>query len=323
MKWTRSFKCDPLPALLRSKDEAVRFFARRDLLGERIDPSDELWHLRQAERIVARQLKDGGWKYPSPKPRLRSIDNYNLLETYRALGELVERYGFDKRHPAIQHAARFVLAHQSRDGDIRGVYGTQYSPNYTAGFLELLSKAGFGGNPQVRRAYAWLLSIRQDDGGWAVPLRTAGKRAFFPALLSGTTIQPIASKPSAHLVTGVVLRALAAHPRYRRSSAARASAALLASRLFKPDTYSDRCAADFWLHFSFPFWFTDLVSALDSLSIVGVPKTEPSIARALAWLAARQSRNGLWTLRMVRGGGDVDHHAWLTLAICRVFKRYR
>lgn len=50
-------------------------------------------------------------------------------------------------------------------GDLRGIYGSQYSPNYTAAILELLIGAGLGDDPRVRRALEWLLAMRQADGG--------------------------------------------------------------------------------------------------------------------------------------------------------------
>jgi hypothetical protein len=307
--------------LFESNTAAVRFFTRRDLLDETVGPIEELWQAPVVTRLVRRQLPNGAWKYPNPRRELRAADNYNLLETYRTLGELVEKYGLHKGHPAIRRASRYVLAHQSVEGDIRGVYGNQYSPNYTAGFLELLTKAGFVSDPGVRRGFQWLLSIRQHDGGWAIPLRTAGKN-FRPPTLRAATIEPVAAKRSSHLVTGVVLRGLAAHPEHRNSPAARAAGALLASRLFKPDVYPDRRSTEFWTHFTYPFWFTDLLSALDSLSFVGFSKNEPSIQRALRWLVKHQDRSGLWKLWMTRGGGEPDRYAWLTLAICRVFKRF-
>jgi hypothetical protein len=223
-----------VPALLESGNAAVRLFTQRDLLGEALEPIEERWESPEVARLVRRQLPNGAWRYPSPRRTLRSAENYSLLETFRALGELIEKHGLHKGHPAIRLASRYVLDHQSVDGDIRGIYGNQYSPDYTAGFLELLTKAGLASDPQVQRGYRWLLSIRQDDGGWAIPLRTAGKN-FKPTTLRARTIHPISRKPSSHLVTGVVLRAFAAHPRFRSAPAARAAGALLASRLFKPD----------------------------------------------------------------------------------------
>jgi hypothetical protein len=265
-------------------------------------------------------MPNGGWKYPAPRTRLRSADDYDQLETFRILSILIEKHGLDRGHPAIRRASRYVLAHQSVAGDVRGIYGNQYSPNYTAAFLELLTKVGYGADPAVRRSFRWLLSVRQDDGGWAIPFRTTG-RNFDPSTLRTATIQPVTRKPSSHLVTGVVLRALAAHPQYRKSQAARAAGALLSSRLFKADAYADRRATTFWTQFSYPFWFTDLVSALDSLSLVGFSTDEPSIRRALQWLVEHQDKSGLWKLRMTRGGQDSARYVWLTLAICRVFKR--
>jgi hypothetical protein len=319
--WSKQLRFDPVPPLLESGNAAVRLFTRRDLLGEAVEPIEELWELHEVARLVRRQLPNGAWKYPSPRTDLRSAENYNLLETYRSLGELVEKHELHKGHPAIRHASRYILGHQSVDGDIRGIYGNQYSPNYTAGFLELLTKAGLDSDAHVQRGFRWLQSIRQDDGGWAIPLRTAG-RNFRPATLRARTIHPISRKPSSHLVTGVVLRALAAHPHHRNAPAARAAGALLASRLFKPDAYPDRRTTTFWTHFAYPFWFTDLLSALDSLSLLGFSGNEPSIHRALTWFVRHQDRTGLWMLHMTHGGRQPDRYAWLTLAVCRVFTRF-
>jgi hypothetical protein len=82
------------------------------------------------------------------------------------------------------------------------------------------------------------------------------------------------------MVTGVVLRALAASEVYRKDERTVRAAALLASRLFLPDRYPDRRGAEYWTKFSFPFWFTDLVSALDSLSLIGVVASHPQVAKA-------------------------------------------
>ncbi len=72
-------------------------------------------------------------------------------------------------------------------------------------------------------------------------------------------MQPDRTKPFSHLVTGVVLRAFAAHPKYRQLDEAKAAGNLLASRFFKKDAYPDRGTAAFWTKFSFPFWFTDIL----------------------------------------------------------------
>ena len=124
------------------------------------------------------------------------------------------------------------------------------------------------------------------------------------------------------MVTGVVLRAFAAHPKYRGSKEARQAGRLLHSNLFKRDNYPDRAAPEYWLRFSFPFWFTDLISALDSLSLLGFSKTEPNIEKALTWFIENQQENGLWELKITMGRNRDILQLWLALAICKIFKRF-
>ena len=134
-------------------------------------------------------------------------------------------------------AAEFLFAHQTRVGDFRGIYGRQYSPNYTAGMMELLIKAGYYKDRRIELGFRWLLSVRQDDGGWAIPLRTAAASSHkrWTDLMRANPIDPDTSKPFSHLVTGVVLRAYAAHNGYRKSTEAHAAGELLSHRIFKPD----------------------------------------------------------------------------------------
>jgi hypothetical protein len=139
--------------------------------------------------------------------------------------------------------------------------------------------------------------------------------------MSGPTFEPDSSKPFSHLVTGVVLRAFAAHEKYRRSTDARVAGKLLASRFFKKDLYPDRQAADFWVKFSYPFWFTDLLSSLDSLSLIGFKRDDPHIRKVLEWFTSKQGRNGAWKLSLLRTK-DKDLTLWVSLAICRIFKRF-
>jgi len=51
------------------------------------------------------------------------------------------------------------------------------------------------------------------------PLRTTGAK-LDSLMMKGDPVQPARSKPFSHLVTGVVVRAFAAHERRRASSAA-------------------------------------------------------------------------------------------------------
>jgi hypothetical protein len=306
---------------MASKNQAIRYFVRRDLLEEAVEKIKSVWQLPQVTKPLRRQQPDGSWKYPGGgKAHLRATEDYNQLETYRVLGELVEKYDMDKRHPAIEKTAKYLFSCQTEEGDFRGIYGTQYTPNYSAAIMELLIKAGYSADTRIEEGFQWLLSIRQNDGGWAIPLRTATIK-LNTGILKAATLKPNKAKPFSHLVTGVVLRAFAAHEKYRHSEAARTAGELLTSRLFEKDAYPDRQSVDFWLKFSYPFWFTDLLSSLDSLSLMGFTVDNPQIAKAHDWFTTRQQENGIWKLTLLRNK-DKDLSLWLSLAICRVFKRF-
>lgn len=315
---TPVFRYDPVAPLLSSAHEPIRYWARRDLLRARVGPVDGLWDDPALGKLLRAQRADGSWRYRGGSEHLRARSGYDQLETYRWLGELVEKYGMTHRHGSLARAAEFLLGFQTDEGDIRGIYGTQYSPNYSAAIVELLVKAGFGDDRRVRRVFDWLAATRQDDGGWAIPLRTRG-RTF--SCLGDTTITADRTKPSSHLVTGVVLRAFAVHPRRRRGAVARHGASLLAASLFNRDRYPDRAAPDFWTRCGFPFWHTDVIAALDTLGRIGHPASDPQVRRALAWLAGRQRPDGSFELTLLRTR-DKALPQWLGLAICRAVMRF-
>lgn len=144
---------------------------------------------------------------------------------------------------------------------------------------------------------------------------------FSQAIRKQETIQPDKSKPSSHLVTGVVLRAFAAHPEYRNAVEARHAGELLKTRFFKPDAYADRRDAGYWTKFTYPFWFTDLLSSLDALSKLGFTNEDLNVSEALRWFISRQQEDGLWKLKLLKAGRHSNMIFWVSLAICRVFKR--
>ena len=230
----KQLRRDPIGLLVAADDAALRSMARRALLGETM-PEINVGELPGVRRAVARQQPDGRWKYPGGNPEIRSRAAYDQMETYRQLGVLVCKFGLDHRHPAVAAAAAFLSSFQAEAGDYRGIYGHQYTPNYSAAITELLIRAGYEGSAQVENSMRWLLSMRQDDGGWAIPTRTLGL-SLNVMLTARETFEPDRSRPSSHLVTGIVLRALAAHPRYRHSADTRRAAELVKSRFFRHRT---------------------------------------------------------------------------------------
>jgi len=317
--WRRTLRHDPVAPPVASRNQALALKARRDLQDEDVDLR-RIWTEDRAERLLRRQRPSGGWRYPGGNPKIRSGEDYDQIETFRSLGELVEKYAFTREHPAVEKACEFLLSHQTEEGDIRGILGHQYAPYYTAAMLELMIKAGYRDDSRVERGFSWLASMRQDDGGWALPLRTRDLKLNV-IWMNKPTVEPLRSKPSSHLVTGMVLRAYAAHQVHRRSQVALDAARFLCSRILERDYYPDRGDPSFWTGFSYPFWFTDLVSATDSLSLLGLSRDEPKIVEGLAWLAERQGPDGTWDLRLLRGR-DKDTRLWVSYAVARVFKRF-
>jgi len=311
---------DPVPTLLACGDPALAWAVGHDLLREPLDPA-VLWALPYVVRTSHAQNPDGSWSYPGIASRRRAHEDYAQLETYKTLLVLVSKYRLDRRHPAVERAAEFLLGRQTLAGDLRGIYGAQYTPNYTADILRLLIEAGYAHDKRVRRGIAWLLSMRQHDGGWAVPTRTAGSVPLGKAINKRVPLEPDRSRPSSHLITGIVLRALAADPAHRHTEAAVLAARLLASRFFKPDVYPDHKDARYWTKLHFPFRWTDLVSALDAISLIGLAPADPHVDSGLAWLRAHQHGDGLWEAGYPKDPDPYRNH-WVSLAAARIFNRF-
>jgi len=172
--WQTRLRFNPLPHLLSSGNEALIYFVNLNLLAEEVLPVKVLWELPDVLKILKKQKNNGAWIYPGRTKDEYPDINYNLLETYRNLGFLVEKYGFTTEHPAVRKAAAYLFSCQTEEGDFRGMYGKEYSPNYSSAIMELLIKAGYQDDPRIEKGFNWLLSVRQDDGGWAAPLRTIG-----------------------------------------------------------------------------------------------------------------------------------------------------
>ena len=257
---------------------------------------------------------------PGAGKRSVGREDYNQIETYRNLGFLVELYGGTHEHAGLVRAAEFLFGCQTSAGDFRGIYGTQYTPNYTAGIMELLIKAGYEKDPRIEKGFQWLLSMRQHDGGWAIPFRTRGIKLDVEAL-HRPRVEPDRTRPFSHMVTGVVLAHFAAHPGWRASPAARTAGELLAGLLLRRDHYPDRGTPAYWTRFTFPFWFTDLLSALDSLSLLGFATDHPRVAEAMQWFVGHQDSTGLWRPHILKNK-HIEPHLWISLGICRVARRF-
>ena len=329
--WRNRLRYDPVSPLLAFDDEALRYFVRRDLTGEGAGGLRRIWRLPQVKKLLAKQTADGSFAVPASKKKHPAQD-YPLIETWRQFRYLVEVFGCTRKHPPTEKAAEFIFSRRTADGDFRGFIASQYATYYTGAILSLLIQAGYAGDRRVEQGMRWLLSMRQDDGGWTVPIQTHyfnGKEMYRLTGSRADPVEPDRSQPFAHNATGMVVRAFAVHPRYRNSREARIAAGLLADRLFQEDRYSSYQAASHWVRFQYPFWWNNLVAALDSISRIGLPASDPRITRALEWLAGHQEKDGLWRdtyaaprRRSAETAKIRATRCWVTLAICRIFRRY-
>lgn len=325
--WRAQLRNDPLEPLLTSDDTVLRCRARCELLDGQGGPALDVSGLPGVQRILRRQLADGSW--PRSSEHKHAAVNYSLVETWRQFRFLVEQHGLSREHPQVRKAAEYLFSCQTPEGDIRGMLAGQYATYYTGAIMAVLEEAGYVDDPRIDRGFEWLLSMRQDDGGWTIPLITHKlDRLTLYRLTSehAEPLEPDRSKPFSHNWTGMVLRAFAAHPERRHSDAAMIAASLLKSRFFRPDTYSSYRAASYWVRFEYPFWWNNLVSALDSLSLMGLSKEDPQIREGLIWLTEHQQANGLWRVSYVRAqeretARILAMQRWVSFAVCRILKR--
>jgi hypothetical protein len=322
VRWLALLKADPLPALLSGDDPALNYFVRRDLLNEDAGPVEALWELPEVLRLVTRQQADGSWRYPGRSDPPAADANYVLLETFRSLRLLVDMAGLRREHPALARAAEYVFSCQTDEGDIRGILGNQYMPYYHGAILDLLIRTGYRQDGRIREGLAWLLRMRQEDGGWIVPAQALPAGQKTSRFWRSPALAPQRDRPSSHLATDMALRPFIAHPAYRARSEVRAAGKLLKTRLLRPDKYNDRKGAGYWLKFQYPFWWHSLVATLDSLSRLGFNRDDEDIARGLSWFLQNQMADGLWDTRYGKGKEAQRTRRWVGLAICRVLGRF-
>jgi hypothetical protein len=323
--WNSIFKSDPINPLLASKNTAISYFTKCDLLGKDAGSIETIWNLPEVQKIIKKQQPKGSWK---------SGSKAGLFETWKQLRFLIDQYEINRTHPAVEKAVEFVFSCQSNEGDFRGILANQYAPYYTGALLYLLIKAGYQDDPRVEQGMQWLLKMRQDDGGWVIgsPGMIDYKWKDVCRLTSQWTDEPEKrfdrTRPFSAAGTGMAIRAFAVHPKYRQSEAAQKAAALLKSKFLQKDNWSWYEHPDNWVRFQYPYWWNHLLSALDALSLMGLPKEDPDIKKSLQWFIDNQCCDGLWNTSYSRihksskNSKTSEIRLWISLSICRIFQRY-
>ena len=332
--WIKKLKFEPLISLLASNDFALAYFTRRELLHEKVEPIDTIWKLPEVQQILKKQQDNGCWKSSNQNRKKYPSINYSLIETWKNFRFLVEKYQMNRTHPSIKKAAEYILSCQKEEGDIRGFIANQYAIYYTGALMSLLIQAGYHDDPRIEKGFEWLISMKQDDGGWLgsnlMSLELSHKEILkLTSQDVPTKKEHDKSRPSSHNWTGMVIRAFANHPKYKSHPVAKSAIITLKKAFFSKDKhYTSYQDADYWIRFDFPFWWNHLVAAMDSISKIDYSTDDIDIKRALTWFIDNQQENGLWKLSYskkypIRNTPKARRtQFWISYIICCIFQRY-
>jgi hypothetical protein len=311
--------------LLARGNLPILYWLKKDILEVPVDREHKnLQKFASRIRIAKSQRSNGGWCRRKYEGDPRWEKTYYIVETLRSLLKL-HKYGCSYEDEEIKRAIKFLFSTQTKSGDFRGAYLNEYAPTYHALTLEVLCLYGLDTDEKTQKGFRWIVKNRQNDGGWVIPYRTINQeelksRYNFEAQSKLEPIRPDKTQPFSHLVTGMVLRAMAASPKWRKSKEAQKAGELLLIRFFKEDKYDDRWLSLYWEEITYPFWATDILSSLDSLSTIGFPAENEKIREALNWLHCKQTKQGFWEAGNIKS--TLEDHLWVTFAVLRVLKKF-
>jgi len=311
--------------LLARGNLPILYWLKKDILEVPVDREyKNLKKYASRIRILNEQRANGGWCQKKYANHPKWEKTHYFIETLRNAFKLYD-YGCKGKNKQVQKMAEFFFSTQSREGDFRGVYPHEYAPNYHALTLAILCLFGMDENKNVQKGYRWLIRNRQEDGGWCTPYQTISEKELKKRYgkNSEKDLNPIKgdkSQPYSHSVTGIVLRALTASPSWVNRKYTKTAAELLLKRFHKKDKYEERKSAEHWKELSYPFWSTNLLSSLDSLSKLDYTTENNKVKKSLEWLLRTQLPKGFW--KAGYKGAELEDHLWITLSVLRVFKRF-
>jgi hypothetical protein len=311
--------------LLARGNLPILYWLKKDILEVPVDRENKnLQKYAKRIRILESQRRNGGWCKKRQGRHPYWEKTFYIVETLQNCIQL-HNYGCKGDDPGVKKALEFLLSTQTKEGDFRGAYLNEYAPTYHALTLEILCRFGMDGDARVKKGFRWLINNKQDDGGWVIPYRTIDKKELkkrynYEAQMKLEPVKANTKHSSSHLVTGMVLRAMSSSPTWKKHKEARLAGKVLIDRFFKQDKYEDRQEAFYWEELTFPFWATDILSSLDSLSRIGFSPEEDGIKKAMNWLMKKQNENGYWHSTLKKT--SLGDHLWITLSVLRVLKQF-
>src|SRR5258708_3263017 len=132
---------------------------------------------RAIDWIFAMQCKNGGWA-SFDKDNTRMVFQHIPFAAHNAMLdpptvditgpvlEMLAAYGYDKNHPAVKKALKFIRDEQEPDGSWFGRWGV----NYVYGTMQVLRGLEAMGTdhhePYVQQAAEWIRMVQNPDGAW-------------------------------------------------------------------------------------------------------------------------------------------------------------
>ncbi|MFO6495873.1 MULTISPECIES: terpene cyclase/mutase family protein [Bacillus] len=151
--------------------------------------------------LLSMQNKDGGFaafeknvnhpiirNLPIESAAEAAVDPSTADLTGRVLHLLGIKAGFNKNHPAVKSALKWLFQNQEENGSWYGRWGVCYIYGTWAALTGMKAVGVLGEHPAVKKAITWLKSIQLADGSWGESCKSCETKSFSP-LPYGTAVQ--------------------------------------------------------------------------------------------------------------------------------------
>lgn len=261
--------------LLASREPAIRFMARRDLLDEHVGSADQETGLDgdTVRRLLAGQQADGGFGvHPYSK---WAGAHWRLV----SLTELAVPPGEPRAVAAVHTVLDWLTSHRHRRA-IRTVGGlTRRCGSQEGNALAVACRVGLADDPRTVDLARSLVGWQWPDGGWNCDPRATGRRSSFHE-----TLPPMWGLHEYANVTG---------DEWARQAARRAAELLLEHRLFRSSRTGEPIHRS-WITLHYPpYWHYDVLQALVVLDRMGLGP-DPRSGDGLDLLQRRRLADGRW-----------------------------
>jgi hypothetical protein len=238
--------------------------------------------------------------------------------TFWVLGVLAD-FGLSRATARIARACEYVFGTQLPSGAFGWAPPSTPADCFTGILVEALAKLGYGDDPRLGRAYAWITDrVRLDGGFWC-------KKTGLPG-------GPREAEPSCAFATLCVLGALVQHPAHRDSEASRQAAAFLLrcweNRGKIKYAGHDSQVGHGWSALKYPFTDYKLLKYLDTMSLCKSTLNDARLLEIAALLAEKADPDGRFYAESIhKAWSEFDFgqkkapSRWISLQAYRILKR--